>query len=329
MSVMIPHPWPRAFLIMSVMAVVIKSANIPKVDAVKIGFTVFASSVPVSLIFLTGDSTINPLAASYAADINVGWISWFKYMGVPAIVASIITLGLILVLFKPSQPVTINLEEIEEKQKALGSLTTIEKRTAIWLVIAVVLWLTDSVHGINVGWVTLGVAMCMSLPLVGEVLTPKSWGQVPVHVLVFLTSAMAIGTVGGQTGMNAWIADTILPSKMPENMFVLAIMIAAVAVVVHMFMGSVIAVMGVVIPSVLVAVEPLGVPAIAVALIVYAAIASHYILPFHHLNMLVGQGEENGMYTQKETIRLGVPLTVVVFILVIVEVIWWNIIGLL
>lgn len=221
------------------------------------------------------------------------------------------------------------MEEIEEKQKALGSLTTIEKRTAIWLVIAVVLWLTDSVHGINVGWVTLGIAMCMSLPLVGEVLTPKSWGQVPVHVLVFLTSAMAIGTVGGQTGMNAWIADTILPGKMPENMFILAIMIAAVAVVVHMFMGSVIAVMGVVIPSVLVAVEPLGVPAIAVALIVYAAIASHYILPFHHLNMLVGQGEENGMYTQKETIRLGAPLTVVVFIIVVVEVIWWNIIGLL
>ena len=40
--------------------------------------------------------------------------------------------------------------------------------------------------------------------------------------------------------------------------------------------------------------------------------------------MLVGQGD---MYTQKETIRLGVPLTAVVFIIVIVEVIWWNIIG--
>ena len=29
MSVLIPHPWPRAFLIMSVMAVVIQSAKIP------------------------------------------------------------------------------------------------------------------------------------------------------------------------------------------------------------------------------------------------------------------------------------------------------------
>ena len=328
MSVLIPHPWPRAFLIMSVMAVVIKSAKIPKEDAVKIGFTVFAASVPVSLIFLTGDSVINPLAASYAEGVSVGWLTWFKYMGVPAIVASVITLLLIIVLFKPSQPVTINLEEIEQKQKELGPLTTIEKRTAIWLVIAIVLWMTDSIHGINVGWVTLIVAMCMSLPGIGEVLTVKSWSQVPVHVLVFLTSAMAIGTVGGATGMNAWLADTILPSKLPSNLFLIALLIAVVAMIVHMFMGSVIAVMGVVIPSLLIATESLGVPPIAVALLVYMAIAAHYILPFHHLNMLVGQGEENGMYTQKETIKLGVPLTVVVFILVIVEVLWWKVIGL-
>ena len=329
MSVLIPHPWPRAFLIMSVMAVVIQSAKIPKVDAVKIGFTVFAASVPVSLIFLTGDSVINPLAASYAGDsVSVGWIGWFQYMGIPAIVASVITLVLILILFKPSQPVTINLQEIEEKQKAQGPMSKLEKRTAIWLVIAIILWMTDSIHGIDICWVTMGVAMCMSLPLIGEVLTVKSWGQVPVHVLVFLTSAMAIGTVGGATGMNTWIANTILPEHLPSNLFVLALLIALISMVVHMFMGSVIAVMGVVIPSVLIFTQPMGIPPLVTALIVYMAIASHYILPFHHLNMLVGQGEENGMYTQKETIRLGVPLTVVVFILVLVEVLWWNIVGL-
>ena len=41
LALLIPHPWPRAFLIMSVMAVVVKSANIPHEDAVKIGFSVF------------------------------------------------------------------------------------------------------------------------------------------------------------------------------------------------------------------------------------------------------------------------------------------------
>ena len=104
-------------------------------------------------------------------------------MGIPAIVASVITLVLILFLFKPSQPVTINLQEIEEKQKAQGPMSSLEKRTAIWLIIAIILWMTDSIHGIDIGWVTMGVAMCMSLPLIGGVLTVKSWGQVPVHVL--------------------------------------------------------------------------------------------------------------------------------------------------
>ena len=327
LSILIPHPWPRAFLIMSVMAVVIKSANIPKVDAVKIGFTVFAASVPVSLIFITGDSVINPLAASYAGEELNSWLGWVKYMGVPAIVASVLTLVLILVLFKPSQPVSINIDEISKKQKEQGPLSKLEKRTAIWLVIAIILWMTDSIHGINIGWITIGVAMLMSMPLIGEVLTIKSWGQVPVHVLVFLTSAMAIGTVGGATGMNSWLADTILPANLPTNIIVLAILMGAIAMVIHMFMGSVIAVMGVAIPSLLIATESMGVSPIVVAMTVYLAIAAHYILPFHHLNMLVGQGEENGMYTQNETIKLGAPLTIVVFIVIVVAVVWWKVLG--
>lgn len=328
LSLLIPHPWPRAFLIMAVMAVVIKSANIPKEDAVKIGFTVFAASVPVSLIFLTGDSVINPLAASYAADMDITFLKWFVYMGPPAIVASIITCILILILFKPTKKVEINLAAIEQKQKELGKMKPLEIRTLVWLIVAVILWLTDSIHGINVGWVTMIIAMLMSMPVIGEVLTVKSWSNVPVHVLVFLTSAMAIGSVGGVTGMNEWLATTILPATLPANLFVFALLLAVVAIIVHMFMGSVIAVMGVLIPSLIIATGNMGIPMIVVALLVYMAIASHYILPFHHLNMLVGQGEENGMYTQKETIRLGVPLTVVVFVLMLVCVAWWKIIGL-
>ncbi len=63
---------------------------------------------------------------------------------------------------------------------------------------------------------------------------------------------------------------------------------------------------------------------------VYTAIGIHYVLPFQHLNMLVGQGEENGMYTQKEVMRLGVPLTAVVYIICVCVLIpYWKLIGLL
>jgi len=172
LSILIPHPWPRAFLIMSVMSVVIRSADLPKEDSVKIGFSVFAASVPVSLIFLTGDSVINPLAVQ-ASGMQIGWFDWLKYMGVPAIAASILTCILILVLFKPSRKVTMNKDEIRSKLTAMGKLKVIEKRTLIWLAIAVTFWMTDSVHGVNIGWVTLIIAMMMSLPVVGEVLDPE------------------------------------------------------------------------------------------------------------------------------------------------------------
>jgi len=327
LSILIPHPWPRAFLIMSVMAVVIKSAKVPKEDAVKIGFTVFSSSVPVSMIFLTGDSVINPLAVQ-ASGAAISWVQWFVYMGPPNIAASVITCILILVLFKPTQEIIINKEEMKEKLSALGPMSIIEKRTIIWLAIAVVLWMTDSIHGINIGWITLLIAMLMSFPTIGEILTPKQWGEVPVHVLLFLTAAMTIGKVGGVTGMNTWIAETILPSSIPANPYILAIIIALISMGIHMVLGSVIAVMGIAIPALLIFTEPMGISPIITTLFVYTAIGIHYILPFHHLNILVGQGEENGMYGQKEVMRLGIPLSAVVFIIVLLEVPYWKMLGL-
>ena len=328
LSILIPHPWPRAFIIMSVMAVVIKSAGIPKEDAAKIGFAVFASAVPVSMIFLTGDSVINTMAVQ-ASGKSISWLQWFVYMGPPNIVASIITCALILILFKPTSEVSINKEEMKEKLSALGPVQVKEKRTVVWLAIAVVLWMTDSIHGINIGWITFLIAMLMSFPVIGEILTPKQWAEVPVHVLLFMTAAMTIGRVGSATGMNAWIAETILPSSIPSNPFVLAFIISVISMGIHMVLGSVIAVIGIAIPALLIFTEPMGISPVVTTLLVYTTIGIHYILPFHHLNVLVGQGEENGMYTQKEVMRLGIPLTVVVFIITVaIEVPYWKMIGL-
>jgi len=327
LSLLIPHPWPRALLIMAVMKVLIESAKIPREDAIKIGFTVFAASVPVSLIFLTGDAVISPLAVANSG-MELGWLGWFKMMGIPAIICSILTMLLILVLFKPSQEIQVDKGVMRKKLKAMGNLSKVEIRTTVWLVIAIILWLTDSIHGINIGWVTLIIPMLMSLPIVGEVLTVKSWASVPVHVLIFLTAAMAIGRVGGVTGMNTWIANVIMPSNMPTSMFALAALITLIAVIIHMLLGSVIAVMGVAIPATLAATASMGINPLVPTLLIYMAIAAHYVLPFQHLNMLVGSGEENGMYGQKETIRIGIPLIVVIFFInICVMIPWFKIIG--
>ena len=327
LSLLIPHPWPRAFLIMSVMLVVIRSARIPREDGVIVGFTVFAASVPVSLIFLTGDATINPLAASYAGEVS--FLRWLQVIGPPALLLSALTLGLILLLFRPSAPVALDLEEIRAAQAKLGRLTERELRTLVWVVIAIALWLTNGFTGLDIGWITLLIAMLMSMPVVGGVLEAKDWGEVPVHVMVFLTAAIAIGRVGAASGMNGWIADTLLPAAMPDSPVLTALCISGLSVAVHMLMGSVIAVMGVTIPAFLSITAGTGLSPLAVIGVVYLSVAGHYCLPFHHLNMLVGQGKENGMYTQRETLKMSLPLLCAVLVTVVCAVFWWGALGLL
>lgn len=326
---LIPHPWPRAFLIMSVVRVLVESADIPKSDAAKLGFAVFAASVPISMILLTSDSTLAPMVVA-AAGSAMGWVDWLWVMGLPALILTIITYVLFICLFKPSQPVNVNKEEMQAHLKEMGKLSALEIRTIIWLGIAILLWVTDKIHGIQIGWVTFGIAMLMGVPKIGGVLTPKVWNSVPVQVLFFLTAAIAMGQIGQITGCNQWIADNFIPAKLPENIYLLAAVITFIGIALHMLLGSVITVIALSVPIILTVTAPLHLNPIIPALIVYTAISGHYILPYQHLNILIGVGDENGLFNQRETVRLGLwMLPVIFFVTTFIEITWWKCIGLL
>ncbi|WP_352420177.1 SLC13 family permease [Proteiniborus sp.] len=329
LGLLIPHPWPRAFLVLSVMHVIIKSANLEKKDAAIIGFTVFAASVPTAMIFLTADSTINIIAVTFSGQ-DLGWLGWLYQMGVPALAASIFTCILILILFKPSKKFSIDKTVIQNKLSALGNITSLEKRTIFWVVVAIAFWMTDSWHGIDLGWITIIISIMMSMPVIGNVITAESWKTVPIDTLLFLTAALAIGKVGGVTGMNSWIASVILPSQMPSNIFVLALLIVTVSIALHMVLGSVMAVMGIAIPAFLDYFASSSLNPLVPVLLVYTSVAFHYILPYQHMTMLVGLGEDFGMYDDTHVIKMGIPLTAVVYITVLlVQIPWWHITGLL
>lgn len=98
-------------------------------------------------------------------------------MGLPMIVTSLITMVMILFMFKPVKEVRVDKAEILAKLEAMGSMSGKEIRTAVWVTLAIVLWMTDTLHGIDIGWVTLFIAMGMAMPKIGGILTPQSWSQ--------------------------------------------------------------------------------------------------------------------------------------------------------
>lgn len=94
---------------------------------------------------------------------------------------------------------------------------------------------------------------------------------------------------------------------MPENIFLFALLVAALSMIIHMFMGSVMAVLGVCVPAFISFAAGSSVSPLAVALIVFTSINIHYILPFHNLPILIGEGKDAGGYTSKEAMHMGIP----------------------
>lgn len=329
LSLLIPHPWPRAFIVLSVMKIIIKSAKIAKEDAAIIGFSVFVAAVPTSMLFLTGDSTLNILTVDLSGQ-RIGWLDWIYHMGVPALVTSILTCILMLIIFKPTSSISIDKEMMREKLIKLGKLTSLEKRTIFWLMVAIVLWMTDSIHNIDLGWITIMIAALMSMPIIGEVLTKDSWKTVPIDTLFFLNAALAIGKIGEITGMNSWIVSSLLPSSVPENIFLFGLLVVIVSIGLHMVLGSAMTVMSIAIPAFLTYMGSSSMNPLVPALLVYTSVSIHYILPYQHITILVGMGEEHGMYNNSHVAKMGIPLTLIVFIVVfLIQIPWWHITGLL
>jgi len=324
LSLLIPNSWARSLMIMAIMKQVIDNANIVKKDAITIGLTVFASSVPASMLFLTGESAINLLILEYV-DQSVGWLQWLIYMGPPAVGATLLTMLLIMLVFKPVGSLQIDRQGMADKFKALGEMTFKEKKLMAWLALTIVVWMTDSWHGIDIGWATLGLVMAMGLPVIGDVIDAKQWADVPVHVLIFLTAAIAIGRVGLVVGANEFIASLMFPMSTPENMILMGIIVISAAVIVHMLLGSVIAVLSVVIPATLAFTSGLDINPLIPIFITYIAVFGHYVLPFHSISILVGVGEENGLFESKDVMKLGLPLLIMVFIVVLaIGLPWWH-----
>jgi di/tricarboxylate transporter len=336
LSLVIPHPFPRAFLLMTVFAAVIVAAKLPRRDAAQVGLAVFAGSASTSMIFFTGDSILNPVAASFGAAAGghpIGWVTWFVYMGIPGLFATAITCATQLIFFRPSVKFAIDKSMLQKELDSLGAMTTKEKKTAFWVVVAIILWATSQVTKIDPGWTACLIAVALTFPVIGDVLDAKAWKSVDFGTLSFLTAALAIGTIGQYTGMNTWIVNHVFPSTVPANAYAFAAMAAGLTIVIHMCLGSLLAVLGIVGPAFVAFATKAGWNPNVAALLVYTAIVMQWALPFHSLNVLIGVGDQEGRggrYNDMDAFKLGMPLIVGVFIVtVLIEVPYWHLIGLI
>jgi di/tricarboxylate transporter len=326
LCVVIPHPWPRGMLMASILAQTM-SGRLPKEHVRQINLAIFAGAVSTSLMFLTGDPTFSSVVITLS-ETRVSFTQWMVYMAIPGLfISTLACISQLLVFRLPNH--RINQEQFKAEAALLGPVTGKEKRLVFWLLVAVVLWLTGSLTGLDAGWVTAIITVILSLPVIGGVLDVKSLKSVSIDTPLFIVAVLSIGAVSKVSGMSDWLAQMLLSLGIPSDPWLFAPVAALLCMALHMVTGSSMSAMGVIAPALISLGVALGFPPLLPALIAFIALAGHWVLPYQHMTIQIGQNQLKESFTDKEVVLLSIPQTVIILLASFVMVAWFMVIGMI
>jgi len=315
----IPQPFPRVVLLAAIYINFLRERPENEERKKVLLFSIFVAATVTSLMFVNGDVIVNCAAVEFG-DLELSFASWARYMTVPTVIASALTALLFIAVFRRELQGSIE----GPGAKAAFSVGPEGKRALAVTAVVVLLWLTEPVHGIGAASVAaIGVAGMFAV----RVLKLKDFKVVSPGLMLFLTAQFAIGRVLVASGIAGHIRIALthmLPA--PEHaLFLPALVLALMAL--HMVMGSVITALSFSIPMLIAMTEGLYAPEL-IALLVLVSVAWHFLLPFHHVTLVIGFG--SGFYENRHVLRFGAVLTLLVFASVFLLYIpWWKLTGLM
>ncbi len=287
-------------------------------------FSIYVFYAAVNMLAMRADLILNSSAVGFAG-LNITEGGWLRAMAIPTTVYCLLVFGLFCVLFgKKLFGVRLRATESNEAQLGNSALAPADKRMLAVMLGTVLLWATESLHGLNASLVTLAAILLMFL---NGNLRLQDLRSIDVTTLIFLTAAFSIGGSMKASGIAEHVFGT-LAAIFPKSYSVLYILtIVGVSMVMHLILGSNTTSLSIVLPG-LIAICSSVVPAQEVFFLVFFTVAAQYILPFHSVAMMIGVS--NGDFPAPYVTRFGVPLSILLLASVFcIYIPWWHLIGMI
>jgi di/tricarboxylate transporter len=158
-------------------------------------FNILPANVPNMALYGAADGILN-IQLTYADYflLNFPVVGGMALLVYPAVIAF---------LFKanPAYP---------KHQKESKSWSGDEKRLLIIVLAALVLWITDSLHGVSPAWVSLGAAIVCLLPRVGMLSPNVLSGDINYGPLLFLAGVIGLGAVASHADLGTLIGQKVM-----------------------------------------------------------------------------------------------------------------------
>ncbi len=317
LAAVIPQPVPRITLLGSIYFVLLKEQNVTAEQRRAVLMSVFVMATSTAMILKNGDVVLNAAALSIN-NVDLTQMEWLRYMTLPSILASVLLAAVYIFYQKKHLHASIVMDRSKSEP-----LTRQGKITCLLMVIIVVLWVTESVHGISQAYVSLaGVAIMF---LLGILKTPDL-KSVKIGLLLFLTAEFALGNVLADSGIAASISEILL-RVMPasDNIYLPLLLLTLSIYVLHTLFGGAMGALAVSLPIVNALWGNVLGPEV-ISLTALVLVTCHYVFPYNQMTILVGYGQK--YYEFRDVMRFAVVLTILVTVMIFgIYLPWWKMTG--
>lgn len=322
---LVPQPFPRTVIMASLYTGFLAGKPLPEREKSALLFSIFAASTVTSMLFLSGDVVLNNAALGLAGT-SLSFVGWIVMMFVPSAVLTVALYAAFIAVFRiGKEPFPADTDPASRSEPASArsaALTAPERKAAIVTAAVILLWLAEPLHGVPAAWsAAAAVAALFAL----RVLRLRDLKELNPSLVLFLTAAFSIGKVLSANGIGGVLNAHLFRLLPPPASALYFTGIAIFGMILHMVLGSSVTTLSIVIPSLVL--ETQGtVPAVTTALLAYVIVSTHYLLPIHHVTVMIGAGK--GYYSQRETLTFGLVLSLLVpAAAALLYIPWWRVIG--
>lgn len=209
-SFVVPSAMGRVLILLPVLQDVAEACGFSKEDRGYVGFLlagVMGTYIPAFTILPANLPNIVLAGASESIyGVTMGYMQYLVlHFPVLGIGKALVLWGVLRALF----PDTVLVGETVETKEPWQSQ---EKYTLCILLSALVLWMLDSLHGVSPGWVSLGAAIALLIPLPRLAQNRKMdlLGNVKVETLLFVACAIGLGNVVTVSGLGSYVTGELL-----------------------------------------------------------------------------------------------------------------------
>jgi anion transporter len=234
---------------------------------------------------------------------------------------------LILRMYPPEKRSIEDVGHLQRQVDQLGPWQPAEKRCAIFLALAVILWMTDFIHHLSPALVGISVGLLGLMPGIG-ILEPNDVRKLHFGALWFTGAALSMGRILQETGGLSILTDTLTWWMQPlvAIPFAKSMVLYWTGFTYHFFLANETAMLSTSLPIVLQFAVDNGLPPLSTGMI-WTFSAGAKIFVYQSAVLIVGYSF--GCFEAKDMLKVGFALSVVEAInLFLLVNFYWPLIGL-